>query len=55
MTSNELIKKYEEELLFCDERIRNNIMLEDYQVAQNWKLHKKAIREFITDLKKLLV
>lgn len=55
MTSNELIKKYEEELLFCDDRIKFNLEHRDYKLVKDWNERKKVVREFLTDLKKLLV
>ncbi len=44
MTKQDLIDKYELELLFCDDRIKANVNHKEYQIAQNWALHKKAVR-----------
>ena len=55
MTTQDLIEKYEKELLLCEEQIQFNRRIECYGICEGWYKRERAIREFIEDLKKLLV
>lgn len=55
MKVEDLIKKYEDELLLCDDSIKHNSECYEFIPAYNWMLRKSAIHSFINDLKKLLV
>ncbi|MFB9055040.1 hypothetical protein ACFFVB_18310 [Formosa undariae] len=53
MTIEDLIKKYEEELKDCEVRINSAVKSTQYSMAQNWKINKIVVQEFLNDLKAL--
>ena len=55
MTSNELLKKYEEELIWLEKSFNDNIKSGMNGLAYRRDGQIELVRKFIKDLKKLLV
>lgn len=53
MNKEQLIEKWQEEFVFCEEQERNNLKNKEYIVAHNHVVRKEQIRLFINDIKKL--
>lgn len=55
MTVQDLIKQYEEEMLFLEERIDFNLKHKEISIAQTQYHRQITLREVVSDLKNLLV